>query len=147
MALSNETAKNEALDPLDSLLKEIEEKLNNRYQGLEVWLPQPILTLSRTGKAIAPVETQVRLGYSETKRGWGLAIRKVRVEFVAFEANTNRLSAEAFDASDPLSIFDASRQVRIAALKVIPDLVTLVKEKNEGYLDDLKRNKQLADDL
>lgn len=108
---------NEESDSLTADIQDIQGKLNRLNLGLDVWCERPILI-------------EFRLGYCKTHEGWGLAVKKVQVRVD---------SGQEFGMTRPEPLLRASRQLRIAAVEELPNLIEVLEERAKFTLKAISR--------
>ncbi|GEM_PF-1524525 len=125
---------NRESDAITHTIQQIQDKLNNLKMGIPVWLEDPIPMKFQSDKKIPP-HAGFCLGYSKTKEGWGLVVRRkplraaYRVPSGGFD---HHWSDDLFLSEQPMPLLKTSRSLRVIALKHIPKLIRrMVKAAKE----------------
>jgi len=147
------TLLNKQSDSLNKTLQKIQDKLNSLNVGLEAWasgwLSNESLAMEEDsrGNIITPfpgATSRARVvfcGYARTGRGWGLAIRPAVVYYDA------ELCYLGEHNGDPQPLLEAPRDIRIAALEHIPEVIGQLQEKAEQAIEAIEKAKVIADEL
>jgi hypothetical protein len=131
------TTLNQKSDKLNATISAINEKLEKLNFGTEV-------TLS-AGTAIEYGGEQYVLGYEkhpeviESASGHGGITNPNKQKW--------QLSVHVVSREHSKRLLDAPREVRIAALDLIPELLSRMKEKAERLISSMDRAEQLAENL
>lgn len=147
---------NNSSDDLTKALTEINEKLNAMNLGITVWLGAGAGGLALSSKVIErpknaqrfveSAEEKELLGYAKTDRGWGLAVKIVREEYGYFEGDSSCPFTTPIELETKL-LLDSSREKRVAAISLLPDLLSMLKESAEKTISDIEQAKKLAAEL
>lgn len=140
------TLNNES-NTINPIIQEIQEKLNKLNLGIPVWLNNALLEESKAGNAMSSTTFQYLLGYAKTKEGWGLAIKAVRVQRGFYEGELDCPWAEVFDVGQPVPLLKSSRQLRLAALRQLQDLVETIQHKAQEVIIDIEKAKKMANGI
>ena len=132
-SLEQEAARlNEASQRINDALRAVEQRLTALNLGIEVWHPSPILREEAVGN-IAPYETTSQvvhvLGFARVGSKWGLAVKQMRIVRGFYQGDMNAQYENPFLHEDAELVLQLSREIRIAALGAIPDLLQTVKEQ------------------
>jgi len=122
-------------DTINPILRRVEEGLASLKVGLEVWLDEPLLgeqnkTIGR-GSWETGTWTELRLGYARCKEGWSLAVKRIRVETGFFEGDPDAPYRNEYEDSKPLPLLTLSREVRVAALGCLHDLLLAIRSAKD----------------
>jgi hypothetical protein len=120
-------ALNTASNNINTILHAVEEQLIKANIGLEVWLTGPTQVLSRSDVQRTDQNgtryTDVEAGFTKLHDGWHLAARHISVEEGPLDQDGDPIWTTSSCERDPYPIAQASRKERIAALRVLPDLI------------------------
>jgi hypothetical protein len=135
-------------DSVNETIAIINKKLTKLNIGLEVWLEQELRLghwASKGGSALPRERTHTYLGYHDIADGWQLAV-KFETERQFWNKEHNELDSEVADVYyQPL--LKAARELRIAALPQVPDLLDSVKQRAEEVLRDIEAAEKAAEEL
>jgi hypothetical protein len=134
---------NKSSDALNESLNQINDKLNQMNIGLTVWLQRPTLLNRLIDDSTEQMEI---IGYAKTSAGWGLAVKTVTDQHGYFEGDTN-CPYTTHTEEEALPLIESSRDLRVGAIKLLPDLITLIKERAENALENIEIAKELAAEL
>lgn len=149
---------NERSDKTNAIIKTINQKLAGLNFGLEVWLDGGRLSRINQNYELdsnnycklhqgqidpLPRQKQVTyLGYCNVEDTWQLAV-KTGTLVEDWDREDQQTFTELTDTKyRPL--LKASRQIRIAALPFLPDLLETIKIRAESTLQDLERAEKVA---
>lgn len=149
---------NAASNELNSSLQTIQDRLNALGIGLEVWLPQA-LAESEAREVPGPavhddadlfwdkVHDTQELGYGRLGDGWALLVRTRRhVErFRTAAGDSEEYNTYVDDSPRPL--LKAARDLRVAAVPLIPDLLTAIEQQAQTIIERVEQAKKIADSL
>ena len=151
-SLSDAAARlNAESDGINLLIEQLQEKLRTLNIGLEAW----VLLHTEPGAATAPpprigplappttVRVETSLGYARGADGWALYVKRI-----AYRAK----SSSPFLPEEPepvtvnkwLKLPDASRAVRIQALRAFPKLLEQLKATAESAVDAIEQAKKFV---
>lgn len=123
---------NEKSDSINETLEAFEKKLNELNLGLEVWLSRnPLEVTDSEGDSQHSKYHKAILGYCKLGGEWKLTVKRLRVEAWVEEENDYQ---QEFDPTYR-GLLDASRELRIAALDLLP---TLLEDLEDKALDSIK---------
>ncbi len=134
-------------DSVVAILESVESRLVGMNIGLETWLEERAIEShtdtdyddSRDDDVGRQIARRTEVGFAKVAGEWCLAIRGERGDFDAhlggFEWSHEKL---------PTRLRDASRQLRIAALPAIPNLLKAVSEKAKLALANIAEAKKLV---
>jgi len=142
-------------DKVNQALAEIQEKLNSLNLGVEAWLDSGSiretlsLTESRAEKEPTLLEVGIArkfnvlwLGYGKDEEGnWGLLVKEVTERLGAEDGSHNVLLGQTS------RLLDASRDLRIRALDLIPLLIEKLEGKAEELVETVSKATTSADKL
>jgi len=140
---------NAASDALNAALESIQQKLNNFALGVEVWLLYQHQELGREilehGDSEFRTLRAFELGYGRLGDGWALLVRTVDY--------AQRCGPEGWDGTgDEVEVhrkplLRESRQRRVRAVELIPDLIDALKGSATSVIDAVEKAKHIADSL
>jgi hypothetical protein len=137
---------NEASDDLTKALTSINEKLNSLNLGIETWLEAGWCLKTDYGQENEEgyhVETRWLLGYGKSPQGkWSLLVRAEDWLMPANEDLEGR-----FTGSTEYPLLSCPRDLRVAAIQYIPQLVEQLEKKSEDFTQAVSKAKELADKL
>jgi hypothetical protein len=117
------TRLNAESDSVNITIAGIETQLVDANVGLEVWLRQVVTSTDAKGNAHGKSWTATRLGFAKIGNEWCLAVKPVRFDAGFFEGDTSCPYQEEYADGEPMRLLKASRQIRIRALELLPELV------------------------
>lgn len=141
------TRLNQKSDEVNNTLELFQSKLNFMNVGLEVWLSTPLKIESRTGEPASTTQIEYHLGWAKHDLLWGLVVKKVVVKSGFVDDNYEEPWEEVFDEKPPTELRDASRELRVAALSLLPKMVTALKKKATTTIKEIEDAKKLADSM
>ena len=145
---------NTASDELSQTLQTIQDRVNALGIGLEVWVTDPPLNESEwrdildrdTEPTGAREFSTAELGYSRSGEGWALLVRYRRHVEGPNEYGTPTL--ETYDDNMPvIPLLRAAREIRVAAVKVIPTLIEALEAQARSVIERVEQAKKIADSL
>ncbi len=124
-------------DSCNKKLKYAQERLSSLNIGLEYWLEEPIFRGDQTGN-LDPHKTSIekikRLGFSRLSSHWVLAVKTVRCVSGFYQGDMSCPYTNEYVDDAPEPLLDSSREIRLAALKALPEFLAkyndLVQELN-----------------
>lgn len=136
---------NSASDDLNAALKRIEDRLNELGIGIDRFVPIPDTREGVSdGSEHHPEEwSEYQVGYDRVGDGWAILTRRARFQ----DDPTMTVTPEEcwqFDEVKPL--LRSSRELRIKAVAVIPELLKELKAEAEGVLQVVESARRLAGD-
>jgi hypothetical protein len=145
-----ETLNAESAD-INTLIDQMEEKLQALNLGFEVWVNRCPLTerLSEeenydrdigNGPLVTRGTQDTQLGYTKIGDAWRLAIRTATWQYVDPEQPDGE--AKEIVHGNPTPLNDAPRHLRIKALEAFPALIWLLQEEAEKALQAITRAKK-----
>jgi hypothetical protein len=129
---------NRESDTINSIIERFENALRKLNIGLEVWLSSK--TLESNSRVVSGPDEQrielveAQLGFAKLRGEWCLGIRQVEYQVV-----------EAMEVQSYQLLRDASREMRIASLRLFPDLLKAIKEQAEEALKTINDAKKFVD--
>jgi hypothetical protein len=94
-----------------------------------------------TGTATARNFKAVQLGYAKTENGYQVAVRSVTIE--EYGESAERI----VNPGDPQPLIKASRNLRIDALALLPQLTDAIKDRVQGLLSNIEKAKNIGVDI
>lgn len=134
---------NESSDALNDSLNQINAQLNKMNIGLTVWLEDPPLSIRSLEDL---TDKLVFLGYAKTSNGWGLAVKAITDEHGFYDGDPDSpYTVRTEGAIRPL--MKTSRELRVEAIRLLPQLIELVRKRAESAVESIEIAKQLAAEL
>jgi hypothetical protein len=133
---------NEASQNLNAILKRVEKSIVDANCGIEVWLEQPLSTTDSTGSPSRSMWNADVLGFAKLEGTWCLAIKTLRHETGFFEGDPDCPYHEVHAVGDVMPLTQASRDLRIEALRLLPALIdqlTVVANDRIKTISEAKR--------
>jgi hypothetical protein len=133
---------NRESDTINSIIERFENALRKLNIGLEVWLSSK--TLESNSRVVSGPDEQrielveAQLGFAKLRGEWCLGIRQV-------EYQLDDQVVEAMEVQSYQLLRDASREMRIASLRLFPDLLKAIKEQAEEALKTINDAKKFVD--
>jgi hypothetical protein len=138
---------NRESDAVNELIRRFEERLRLLNLGLEVWCSEPLATeptdLANDEEVSEPGTIDTELGWAKNYREWELSLR----ERAYRRSSESRSGWEPVRTDHQYPLREASRQLRIAALKHFPELLQgLTHEAQQAVkaIEDAKRFAELC---
>lgn len=149
---------NQKSDALSTTIISLNEKLAKLNLGVETWLTSsaiergdPYYDYERDPHGDFPLHNETWLGYCRfDELGWALAVKHVALQI------TNHMDQEAralftytpsVVEAEKKPLLDASREIRLKAMKVVPELLDAVKQKAEELLESIDKAEKAAQAL
>jgi len=129
---------NKESDSLTETLQNIQDKINSYNIGLEVWT-SPLLCSYKDEYGPENATFDTYLGYAKLPNGWGLAIR------VVHDKNGKTGPYDIDDCPEPL--LNASRKIRMQALRLLTGLILEIQSKIEEVLSGITDAKKISEKL
>lgn len=132
------TVLNSKSDVLNEAIKAFEAKLASLRLGVSAWVNPPLISEVTDENGINEDTTTTRLGYSKATGTWCLTI----------EEDSERYSGTPgapWPSYAPLS--QASRDIRLKAIKQLPLLVKALEKKADEALHEVSQAEKLLRDL
>lgn len=127
----NASALNSYSDSCNQKLKSVQDRLVSLNIGLECWLKKPLVTSDQQGDIGVNDNSTViekRLGFSRINGNWMLAVKTVRcVSGFYLGQEDSHFTNEYVDYS-PEPLLDASREIRLNAVKELPTFLSKYNE-------------------
>lgn len=123
---TNAAVLNQRSDECNKALKDAQERLVSLNIGLEYWLKKPIHHGKQTGTVSAHEthsEIVTRLGFTRLGGNWCFATNTVRLEHGFHEGDMSMHYTCEFEDEDPEYLLNASRELRLAAVKALPEFL------------------------
>jgi|SRR4051812_23022424 hypothetical protein len=143
---------NAASDELTKALEAIQHKLNALALGVEVFLGSPSQELRRDVVGVANDIRTLRiheLGYGRIGDGWGLIVRSC-IYTQSFDSSSNEwdfTSPEPENIEGYKPLLKASRDMRVKAVALIPDLIKALRKSADAVIKAVEQAKAIADSL
>lgn len=113
-------------DSCNKKLKDAQERLASLNIGLEFWLDRPISRSDQKGDIGAndnSTEIIKRLGFSRLNGSWVLAVKTVRSVSGFYQGDMDCPYTNEYVDKDPDALLDSPRELRLAALKSLPEFL------------------------
>jgi hypothetical protein len=145
---------NAASNELNQTLQTIQDRLNALGIGLEVWVSVHPLAESDYRDVLDDNSEPTRfrefvrqeLGYGRLGDGWALLVRSRR--YVEGPNEFNVKDTEVYeDDTDPRPLLKASRELRVAAVPLLPKLVEAIEREAKVVIERVEQAKKIADSL
>ena len=135
---------NKASNSINDSILTVENFVAGLGVGLEVWLRTAVTKGDAEGSPRGEsVWSEQRLGYSRLNGKWCLALKWFRVHTGFFEGDTNCPYQNEYSDGEAIPLTQASREARIAALGLLPDLVSELNAAAETALEKIEKANQL----
>jgi len=136
---------NQASDSLNLILSQVEERLVHANVGVEVWLRKALASTDSEGSTHGETTWSSQfLGFAKLNGRWCLAIKPTRFASGFFEGDTNSPYQNEYSDGAPIPLSKASRDLRIAAVEVLPDLINLLAEETDRCVRTIERASDLV---
>jgi hypothetical protein len=128
---------NETSERCNRTLRDAQARLVTMNIGLEHWHGRPIARTDKTGD-IGPGDLETEfvtlLGFTKVLGKWCLAVKEMRLVSGFYEQDMDSPFQNSYVSREPSPLLDSPREIRLSALKVLPeflsDLVQVVQEAN-----------------
>lgn len=123
---SNASILNSQSDSCNKKIKDSQERLISLNIGLEYWLDNPIFRSDQKGDIGAndnSTEIIKRLGFYRLNGNWMLAVKNVRCVSGFYQGDMDCPYTNEYVDKEPEPLLDAPREIRLAALKYLPDFL------------------------
>lgn len=131
-ALSNNASiLNSHSESCNAKIKDTQERLVSLNIGLEYWLSNPISRSDQNGDIGVndnSTETIKRLGFTRLNGVWMLAVKTVRSVSGFYQGDLECPYTNEYVDKEPEPLLDTPREIRLSALKYLPDFL-------DGYND------------
>ena len=132
-------------DSANATISAIEQQLIEASVGIEVWLRRALLSNDAQGSTRGEtIQTTNWLGFAKVDGEWCLATKPMRFVSGFFQGDESCPYQNEYADGDPVRLLRSSRQLRVAALEVLPDLIELLTEEAERYTHTIKDAKHLV---
>jgi hypothetical protein len=123
---------NQASDAVNASLKTVEELLNASNVGVTFWFDaKPLSQSDTTGdlhpNALSEYFTDV-LGYARVDGKWCFAAKRLRYVMGYYEGEVRMPFTNVYAAGEPQALLRASRELRLAALRTMPEFLEAFRE-------------------
>lgn len=143
-SLSNNAAiLNTYSDSCNNKLKDVQERLVSLNIGLEYWLKEPLSSSDQQGDIGANDNSTViikRLGFTRLNGNWVLAIKTIRCVSGFYMGEQDCPYTNEYVDRDPEPLLDASRELRLNALKSLPDFLSGYNKLVQDFNADLSKS-------
>ena len=125
--LSKAAQLNQVSDRANRHIGDVEKKLSDAKIGITFWFDGPPLAQSDAKGDLGPddfsEDTADILGYAKIDGKWCLAVKRMRFVRGFYEGDMSRRFRNVFVDGDPSPLLNASRELRLAALRILPDFL------------------------
>jgi hypothetical protein len=145
-----------ARDSINQTLQTIQDRLNAKEIGVEVWLEKSLEESEwRQATEISRERTETLLGYGRSGEGWALLVRtRLLTETLDTAgwrgpgpAPWDEAIQDSYDNEDEKPLLRASQALRFKAIALISDLIDALKVEGDRLVAAADAAKQLADSL
>lgn len=139
---------NDKSNQINVTIRTINEKLANLNLGIEAWLDRDNQALSSShwrdrNSSMPRTRTVSYLGYDQLGDKWELAVKNMTEELTVEDGE--QFIAKVNPQYFPL--LQASRDIRVAAMELIPRLLDELKEKGQQLLGTVEAAEKMAKSL
>lgn len=124
---------NQASDQVNLELQKIEKALDAANLGLTFWLEDKPIDQSDAIGGIEPHDTSEYtsdlVGFARVEGKWRLAVKRLRRVSGFYQGDMDCPFANVFVEGELTPLLKASRELRLNALRVMPDFIAALKEK------------------
>jgi hypothetical protein len=136
---------NTASDSVNSVLRTVEDRLVQANGGVEAWLRSALTSTDAEGSTRGEtVWISTFLGFAKLDSEWGLAVKLIRFVSGFFEGDTSCPYQNEYKAGEPVRLLKSSREIRIAALEKLPELIELLTAEADRCISTIEHAKTLA---
>jgi hypothetical protein len=136
---------NRESDKLNETIASVNQELAKLSIGVEAWVGSILKGDPWYREADDdqryPLHDETWLGYYRFERGWELAVKTVTRQRVDVDEE------ETVEVQDVLPLLNASRDIRVKAMDLIPQLLETIKFNAERLLGSIERAKKTAERL
>jgi hypothetical protein len=135
---------NRASDSINQRIANVEARLVEANIGIDAWLQHPLAS-SEIARSIHGDDSWSSqfLGYTKVDGEWCLAVKVSRFEHGHFQGDSSARYQNEYKEADPVRLARAPRDIRIAALEQIPELVQLLTEEADRRAETIEKAKTL----
>jgi hypothetical protein len=150
---------NKKSNDLNATLQKIQDKINSYNVGIEVWNDDPLVSQDiemrekEDGTIISPFPDatcraeETYLGYAKTSDGWSLVVQEREVYYGKSLYTGLTEVKGSYNIRNPQPLLEASRKIRIQALKQLQSLVNNLCQEAKESLESIEEAKKLAEEL
>lgn len=121
-------------DSVNAIILDVEQRLVAANPGAECWLDSALTASDHERSARGETTWTVHLlGFSKVDGEWCIAVKPRTYVTGFFEGDTACPYRDEFVAGDTVPLLNASRDLRIAALSLLPELIESLAEIVEHY--------------
>ena len=133
---------NNASDRVNIELQDVEKILDAANVGLTFWFEETPLEQSDATGDVGPYDTREHtseyLGYARVDGKWKLAVKRVRQVDGFYQGDLDCPYSNAFTDGEPTALLKASRETRLAALRLMPPFVGAFTEKVKQHVAEIE---------
>lgn len=136
---------NSESDTLNATIRSVEDQIVDSQIGLEVWLDRCVASEEGEAHGDTSTWTSQFIGFARLDGDWCLAVKTRRFETGFFEGDTSCPYTNQSAVGKPIPLSQASRQLRIAALTQLPDLLEALASEATASTEVIKKARALAE--
>ena len=136
---------NKESDALNATLRSVETQIVESQVGLEVWMEKCLSSQEEERRGGENGWTSQFLGFARVDDDWCLAIKTRRYETGFFQGDTSAPYQDQSAVGKPVRLDQSARQLRIAALTQLPDLLEAIAEEAAASAEIINEAKALAE--
>jgi hypothetical protein len=142
---------NQRSDTLNEVITSLNQKLAKLNLGIEAWLIDPIEAddpyfHEEDEQAKFPKRDATLLGYCKFDDSWVLAAKRVTL-VTKFNSYSGEDDEQIESVHHVAPLLDSSRNIRARAMRLIPDLLDLIKMKARALLKAIEEAEKTAQTL
>ena len=139
---------NQKSDTLNDVITSINDKLANLNLGVEAWLMDPIegddpYAHDEDDKGKFPKRDATLLGYCKFDDAWILATKRATL-VTKYNSYSGEMDEEIESVHHVAPLLDSSRCIRAKAMRLIPDLLDVIKVKARALLNAIEEAERTA---
>jgi hypothetical protein len=130
---------NKASDQVNAELANVEKLLVGAKIGLTFWLDaSPLQESDATGDLGERSHTAAILGFDRVDGHWMLAVKTLRYVSGYYQGDISSPFTSVFVENEPSALVKAPRELRLAALRVIPKFIEEFKDKVADHVAEIE---------
>ncbi|GKW34031.1 hypothetical protein PEC730217_28110 [Pectobacterium carotovorum subsp. carotovorum] len=130
-------------DSCNKIIKDTQDRLVSLNIGLEYWLNNPIFRSDQKGDIGAndnSTEIIKRFGFSRLNGNWMLSVKTVRCVSGFYQGEMDCPYTNEYVDKEPEPLLDAPREIRLTALKYLPEFLDGYNQLVQKLNSDLAKN-------